>query len=239
MSAPIKLVLTDIEGTTSSIAFVKDTLFPYAAAHLPDYVRQHQNDDKVQQQLALTADIVNHDGGHLAADDTEALISVLLDWIATDRKATPLKTLQGMIWEAGYRNGDYQAHMYPDATRCLRQWQAEGVPLYVYSSGSVKAQQLFFGFSQDGDLLPLFRGHFDTQVGAKQETDSYHTILAQLQQQHANLEAADVLFLSDIEAELDAAQAAGMATCWLVRDDATDITAARHPVARSFDEISV
>ncbi|MBM96806.1 MAG: acireductone synthase [Oceanospirillaceae bacterium] len=238
MPASVKIILTDIEGTTSSISFVKDTLFPYAAEHLPSYIRHNVDDTAVQQQLASTAAMVHDEGGNVDATDIDAVTRVLLGWIAEDRKATPLKALQGMIWEDGYRNGDYQAHMYPDATEHLRQWHERGIPLYVYSSGSVRAQELFFGFSQDGDLLPLFSGHFDTRVGAKQEADAYRKILKQLQKQH-EVESSDVLFLSDIESELDAAREAGMVTCWLVRDDATDSSAARHPVARSFADIKI
>ena len=163
-------------------------------------------------------------------------LSSLLQWIAEDRKATPLKALQGMIWKTGYENGDYQAHMYPDATEYLKKWHDSGLPLYVYSSGSVKAQELFFGYSQDGNLLPLFKGHFDTLMGGKRETQSYLNILAELQKTHAGLNAKDVLFLSDIKEELDAAKEAGMQTVWLLRD--SDIPAgAAHKAVKSFAEI--
>lgn len=234
----IQLVLTDIEGTTSSIAFVKDVLFPYAAEHLPNFIRQNIDDTAVQQQLKAAAAIVKDEGGQADATDITAMTDILLGWIQQDRKATPLKALQGMIWEAGYQQGDYQAHMYPDATECLRRWHAQGLPLYVYSSGSVRAQELFFGFSQDGDLLPLFAGHFDTRVGTKQAVASYQKILERLTQQH-EIQAGNVLFLSDIEAELDAAREAGMQTCWLVRDPVTETGHSRHPVATTFHEIEL
>jgi len=215
----VKLILTDIEGTTSSIAFVKDVLFPYAAQHLPDYIRNHLSDPQVQEQLTATAQLAAAEGLNIDASDHEALIALLQEWIAADRKVTPLKALQGLIWESGYKNRDYAAHMYADATEYLQRWHANGIPLYVYSSGSVQAQKLFFGYSQDGDLLPLFSGHFDTLVGGKREVGSYRNILAELQKQH-DIQAADVLFLSDIAEELDAAREAGMQTCWLVRDGA-------------------
>tara|TARA_R110002167_G_scaffold130779_3_gene314407 strand:+ start:9282 stop:10001 length:720 start_codon:yes stop_codon:yes gene_type:complete len=232
----VKVILTDIEGTTSSIAFVKDVLFPYAASHLAGYVRVNRNAPLVQQQLQATAQLLEEEspGSEATAADTDALINTLLEWIAADRKATPLKVLQGLIWETGYKNGDYAAHMYPDATANLRQWHADGIPLYVYSSGSVKAQQLFFGYSQDGNLLPLFSGHFDTQSGAKQAADSYRNIVQQLQTQHVGLLAADVLFLSDIEAELDAAREAGLQTCWLIRNGNIP-QASAHTAVPSFD----
>ena len=240
MDASVKVILTDIEGTTSSISFVKDVLFPYAAEHLPQYVRDHINDDAVKVALQQTAELAAEDGENLSnddiADNTDALIEKLLQWIAEDRKATPLKALQGLIWKTGYENGDYQAHMYPDATEYLKKWHDSGLPLYVYSSGSVKAQELFFGYSQDGNLLPLFKGHFDTLVGGKRETQSYLNILADLQKNHAGLHANNVLFLSDIKEELDAAKEAGMQTVWLLRD--SEIPAdAEHKAVGSFAEI--
>ncbi len=232
----VKLILTDIEGTTSSISFVKDVLFPYAADNLPAFVKENINDEKVQTALQQTAELAAEDGDNISADNTDALIAKLLQWISEDRKATPLKALQGLIWKTGYENGDYRAHMYPDATEYLKKWNDSGLPLYVYSSGSVKAQELFFGYSLDGNLLPLFKGHFDTLMGGKRETQSYLNILAELQKTHAGLNAADVLFLSDIEEELDAAKEAGMQTVWLVREDGIPADA-EHKVVKSFAEI--
>ena len=139
----VKLILTDIEGTTSSISFVKDVLFPYAADHLPAFVKENINDEKVQTALQQTAELAAEDGENISADNTDALIARLLQWISEDRKATPLKALQGLIWKTGYEQGDYKAHMYPDATEYLKKWHGSGLPLYVYSSGSVKAQKLF------------------------------------------------------------------------------------------------
>ena len=232
----VKLILTDIEGTTSSISFVKDVLFPYAAEHLPAFVKANLSDEKVQTALQQTAELAAEDGDVINAEDTDALIAKLLQWISEDLKATPLKALQGLIWKTGYENGDYTAHMYPDATEYLKKWHDNGLPLYVYSSGSVKAQELFFGYSKDGNLLPLFKGHFDTLVGGKRETQSYLNILAELQKTHTGLNAADVLFLSDIKEELDAAKEAGMQTVWLIRED--DIPAdAEHKAVKSFSGI--
>ena len=230
----IKAILTDIEGTTSSIAFVRDVLFPYAAHHLPMFVRAHAQDPVVREQLRAAA----QEAG-VAENDYPAIIDALQLWIAQDRKVTPLKALQGLLWEHGYRNGDYQAHMYADAAQCLQRWHAEGVPLYVYSSGSVQAQKLFFGFSECGDLTPLFSGYFDTTSGPKQEADSYRRIVAEM-----GFKAAEVLFLSDIAGELDAAKTAGLQTCWLVRPadttaDEKALAATKHAVAKSFLEVVV
>ena len=232
----VRLILTDIEGTTSSISFVKEVLFPYAARNLAAYVRLHITDDFVQQQLQATLDILIDEGiTHLTINNTEALTQALQNWIEQDRKVTPLKALQGKIWESGYRNGDYHAHVYPDALHHLQDWHAAGIPLYIYSSGSVEAQQLFFGFTQYGDLLPLFSGHFDTLTGAKIDTTSYQSIANELTLRHG-IHAGEILFLSDIKAELDAAREAGLQTCWLIRDGELP-QQPEHTAVRSFDEI--
>lgn len=205
---PIKAILTDIEGTTSAVSFVFDVLFPYAARHLPDFVRQHATRADVAEQLQA----VRQESGEAAAD-VERVIEILLGWIAEDRKATPLKALQGMVWEQGYQAGQLKGHVYPDAVQALQRWHQQGYELFVYSSGSIQAQKLIFGCSDAGDLSGLFSGYFDTTSGPKREEQSYRRI-----SQAMACPAAQVLFLSDIVQELDAAKAAGMATCGLVRD---------------------
>lgn len=198
---PVRAILTDIEGTTSSIAFVKDVLFPYARRELPRFVREHGGDPEVRRWL----DAVATEQGGICTDDT--LVEVLQGWIDQDRKHTALKALQGMIWDAGYRTADFTAHIYPDAADALREWHDAGLPLYVYSSGSVPAQRLFFGHSDAGDLTPLFSGWFDTGTGGKREAGSYRRIAESL-----GVPPGDVLFLSDVVEELDAAREAGMQT---------------------------
>lgn len=224
----IKAIVTDIEGTTSSLSFVKDVLFPYAREHICEYVASHAAEADVAEQLRA----VSQEAGR-ELTPTEAS-ELLVQWIDEDRKITPLKTLQGMIWEAGYRNGDFTGHMYEDAVRNLKLWKEKGVRLYVYSSGSVYAQKLLFGYTDYGDLTPLFSGYFDTHTGHKQETSSYEIISSEIGER-----AGDILFLSDVREELDAARAAGMQTRWLVRDaDSVDATAA-HLQVRDFDAISL
>jgi enolase-phosphatase E1 len=203
----IKAILTDIEGTTSAVSFVFDVLFPYAAAHLPDYLREHATVAEVAAQL----DAVRADSNEPQAD-IERVIEILLGWIAEDRKATPLKALQGMVWQQGYLAGQIKGHVYPDAVQALQRWHSEGYELYVYSSGSIQAQKLIFGRSEAGDLSGLFSGYFDTTSGPKREVQSYRTIASAI-----GRPAQDILFLSDIVQELDAAQAASMVTCGLVR----------------------
>lgn len=205
---PIKAILTDIEGTTSAVSFVFDVLFPYAREHLPGFVRAHAEAPAVAAQLAA----VRAESGEADAD-VERVIAILLEWIAADRKATPLKALQGMVWEQGYRAGQLKGHVYPDAVEALRAWHAAGYALNVYSSGSIQAQKLIFGCSAAGDLTPLFDAYFDTTSGGKREAASYARIAAAL-----GRPAGEILFLSDVVEELDAAQAAGMATCGLARD---------------------
>ena len=221
----IKAIVTDIEGTTSSLSFVKDVLFPYARQHLPDFVARHSGDPQVQ---ALLKDAKQLAGGHL---DQAALIEQFIGWIDADQKITPLKSLQGLIWLDGYRNGDFTGHVYEDAERNLKTWHGQGFKLYVYSSGSVQAQKLLFGFSDFGDLTPLFSGYFDTHIGGKREAESYQRIAAEL-----GLPTEQILFLSDIKEELDAARQAGLATCWLVREQ-TPNPDALHLQVSDFDAI--
>ncbi|WP_045727763.1 acireductone synthase [Xanthomonas sp. GPE 39] len=205
MAAP-RAILTDIEGTTSSISFVKDVLFPYARRALPGFVSEHGQQPQVRQWL----DTVASECGSICTD--AVIVETLQGWIDQDRKHTALKALQGMIWESGYRDADFTAHIYPDAAPALRRWYADGRALYVYSSGSVPAQQLFFGHSDAGDLRSLFSGWFDTEIGAKREQASYVRIAEAI-----GLPPMQIVFLSDVVAELDAARAAGMDTVLIDR----------------------
>ena len=220
----IRAILTDIEGTTSSISFVKDVLFPYARANMREFVHANADNPVVRQAL----DEVESAVGRLL-DDDEA-VDQLIAWIDEDRKITPLKTLQGLIWEAGYHDGDFSGHIYPDTAGALRRWHAAGVDLYVYSSGSVQAQRLLFGHTAYGDLTPLFRGFFDTRVGPKASEASYQKIRTAI-----GLPAEQILFLSDIPAELDAARACGMQTLQLRRD--ADTPHSDHPSATDFTQV--
>jgi enolase-phosphatase E1 len=224
----IKAIVTDIEGTTSSIDFVHQTLFPYAKQHLRRYLHQHADAPNVAAQIAATAAIE----GHSFASIDEAA-DVLERWIAEDRKATPLKDLQGLIWAEGYAAGELSGHVYADTPVFLRQWHAAGKTLYVYSSGSEGAQKLIFGHSDAGDLTPLFSGYFDTRIGMKREAVSYRIILERI-----NLPGDAVLFLSDIGEELDAAREAGMQTCQLIRDGKAKPFPA-HRQARDFSEVVI
>ena len=203
----IRAVVTDIEGTTSSIDFVHQVLFPYAKQHLRAYLRANASEAAVQQVLHDVEALEHRD---LSIDEAA---DVLERWIAEDRKVTPLKQLQGMIWAQGYAAGELKGHVYADTPPALKRWHAQGLKLYVYSSGSVDAQKLIFGHTDYGDLTPLFSGYFDTRVGGKRDAGSYETIL-----QKTGFKGDEVLFLSDVGEELDAAREAGMQTLQLIRD---------------------
>lgn len=223
----IRAILTDIEGTTSSLSFVRDVLFPFARKRLPAFIVTHADKAEVQHWLHEAA----REAGLISASQ-DAIIALLQRWIDEDRKSTALKALQGMIWKQGYENGDYRAHIYPEVAAKLRAWREQGLRIYVYSSGSVEAQKLFFGFSQAGDLRSLFDGYFDTQTGPKRETRSYRNITALI-----GLPAEEIVFLSDIEAELDAAKRAGMKTVLLARAPSACPAQSTHACVNDFDAL--
>ena len=224
----IRAIVTDIEGTTSSLSFVKEVLFPYARRHLENFVRTHQQQTAIAQ---LLNDVRNEVGDHSLSLD--GVNTQLISWIDQDKKITPLKALQGLIWEQGYREGDFHGHIYADALEQLRAWHAHGIQLAVYSSGSVYAQKLLFAHTEAGDLTPLFSHYFDTQIGAKIDSNSYRKITEVM-----GLPSDEILFLSDIKAELDAAKQAGMQTCWLVRDAIPD-PQAPHMQVNQFGAIQI
>ena len=224
----IKAILTDIEGTTTSLSFVKDVLFPYADQHMQDFVVAHRQDPAV----ASLIDDVRLETGNAVLSLADA-IAQLRQWIVEDKKVTPLKAIQGLMWEEGYRNGDFTGHVYEDAVRHLLHWHELGLKLYVYSSGSVYAQKLLFGYSDAGDLTALFSGYFDTAVGHKRDVAAYRHIIEAI-----GLPADEILFLSDIAEELDAAAQAGMKTCCLVREN-QPIDHLNHHWVKNFDELNV
>lgn len=220
----IKAILTDIEGTTSSISFVKDVLFPYAYRHLPGFVQEY-----AQEIETILNDVRAEENNNNLSD--EEVVEVLQRWIEEDKKLTPLKTLQGMIWQAGYEAGELHGHIYEDAVERLKRWKKAGFDLYIYSSGSVAAQKLLFSNTASGDLTPLFSGYFDTTTGPKLQSESYEKIAAQI-----GLAPERILFLSDNTQEIEAAAKAGMPVIVLDRDGLQDGTP-KYKVAKSFEEI--
>lgn len=230
----IKAIVTDIEGTTSSISFVRDVLFPYARAALPKFIENNHSKLEVSLYIKRIAEETQ-----TSANDLDSIIAILLSWIDHDVKNTNLKALQGMIWVDGYLNGTYAAPVYEDAYKQLLQWQQAGIPLYVYSSGSVPAQKLFFKHSQKGDLSVLFSDYFDTEMGGKRSASSYSAIA-----EHIKIPAENILFLSDIVEELDAAREAGWQTILIDRledyaEPRVDELANKHTRVTEFTAIQV
>jgi enolase-phosphatase E1 len=223
-------VLVDVEGTTSAVAYVYDVMFPFARKGIAGYIAQHWDDASfanVRQQFATDA------GRELATPDE--LTAEALRLMDGDVKATGLKTLQGLVWEAGFRSGELRAHVFADVPPALAVWRDAGLDVRVYSSGSIHAQQLFFGHTEAGDLLPYFSGHYDTTTGPKREAASYTAIANDW-----GLAPSEILFLSDITEELYAARAAGMQTALVVRPGNAQATPAEppHSVIESFEQIT-
>ncbi|MCP5015900.1 MAG: acireductone synthase [Ketobacter sp.] len=207
-SSPVKAIVTDIEGTTTSISFVADVLFPYAKARIQDYVVENAAVPAVAAEISA----VRAEAGEPDAS-VERVGEILVSWIEQDLKITPLKTLQGMIWRSGYEDGSLKGHLYPEVATKLKGWKQQGIQLSIYSSGSEAAQKLLFGYSEAGDLTPLFDHFFDTRIGGKRESASYEQI-----KQTLGLPGHEILFLSDVVAELDAAAEAGVLTVALDRE---------------------
>ncbi len=220
----IRAILTDIEGTTSSLSFVKDVLFPYSKERLRDFIQRHSQDKEVRRILREVQEIEPSDP-----------VETLLKWIEEDRKVTPLKELQGLIWEEGYISGELKGHIYEDAYKRLKEWHGRGIPIYIYSSGSVKAQKLLFGHTNYGDLNYLFSGYFDTKVGSKKDPNSYRRIAREI-----GLKPEEILFLSDNPEEIEAAAKAGMRVIRLAREGENEpIEGFPYPQVRSFEEITL
>jgi enolase-phosphatase E1 len=197
--------LLDIEGTTTPIDFVTRTLFPYSRKHLRAYVESHEEElAQVARALAEEEDATEH------WTDLVGYLEWLMDH---DRKSTGLKTIQGLIWESGYRSGELLAEVYDDVEPVMRKWISEGATVHIFSSGSVLAQKLLFGHLPNGDLTPLISSYFDTTTGPKREPTSYHKIAVEI-----GKDPSEILFLSDISEEVDAARAAGMAAVQVLRD---------------------
>ncbi|HEY0553716.1 MAG TPA: acireductone synthase [Thermoanaerobaculia bacterium] len=234
-ATPPLAVLTDIEGTTTSIAFVYDVLFPYAAARLEPACAQAEPGPDLWEALARLREEHGRDAADAAADPPPPFGdgAPYARWLMErDRKSTGLKLLQGLIWDEGYARGEIRGHLYPDVPPVLAAWRAAGRRLRIFSSGSVRAQKLLFGYSEHGDLTPLFEGFHDTTTGPKQEPAAYTAIAAAFA-----LPPGDILFLSDVTAELDAAAGAGFRTGLLVRPGNRPAQAGAHPAYASFAEI--
>ncbi len=217
----VRGVLLDIEGTTSSISFVHDVMFPFVREHLSDFLhrRWHSTEmDSVREQLAKDDGQSNWDAWlESRRVEPESALEVfqqrILEWMDADAKVTGLKSLQGLIWDSGFKNGQLRSHVYPDVLPAIRKWRDQGLDVRIYSSGSIAAQKLFFGHvAEHGDVLSLFSGHYDTTIGNKREAASYQKVAADW-----GLAPSEILFVSDLEPELAAAHAAGIQVVASVR----------------------
>lgn len=227
----IRAIICDIEGTTSSITFVHKVLFPLALEKVDSYLQAHAADKDVAEQLENLWQRM----ASAAATPTErfaALSEQLKTYIRNDVKDTTLKWVQGKIWKEAFEAGSVKGHVYPEVPDFFKRWKEAGLTLFIYSSGSVEAQQQMFSYSEAGDLTVFLSGYFDTTTGMKREAGSYEKISAA-----TGFAASEMLFLSDIVEELTAAQAVGMQTCLLLREGAqakTDYTGAK---AADFSEV--
>lgn len=233
----VRALLLDVEGTTTSVEFVYGILFPYARARMGDYLRAHGADPEVHgfvEDLRREHDRAAGNPPDWNLNEPAASAEAYALWLMDrDRKSTPLKELQGRIWEAAYRCGDVRGHVFGDVGRAFRRWMDAEAEVYIFSSGSVRAQRLLFRYSEAGDLTRYLCGHFDTTVGTKKEAESYKKIAAE-----CGLEPSAMLFVSDSPDELDAAAEAGLRTLASVRPgNAATAEAIRHPVIATFDDI--
>ena len=219
-------ILLDIEGTTTPISFVYDVLFPFARCHVSQYVKhadltdlKHEYDDEVRKGS----------NPPLWSEDPVAYIYWLMD---QDRKSTALKRIQGEIWHEGYERGLLHGEVFPDVPGALERWQRNGIDLRIFSSGSILAQRLLFSSTPAGDLTKFLRGYFDTTTGPKNVAASYGTIAKSFR-----VAPSEILFISDITRELDAAREAGMQTRLCIRTGNHPQPANKHKTITTFDEI--
>ncbi|QEG24741.1 acireductone synthase [Mariniblastus fucicola] len=211
------VILLDIEGTTSSIDFVHDVMFPFARKRVPGFVASNWDSPELNGCIELLSEDLGKESvaawlSGNAESNQQSVIDAVVDMIDNDVKATGLKQLQGIIWKSGFHSGELVAHLYKDTAPALERWKDAGLDLRIYSSGSIAAQKLFFGHSVAGDLLHLFSANYDTTTGPKKEAESYHRIAADI-----GVDADQIVFVSDVPAELDAAAEAGFQTVLSLR----------------------
>ena len=229
--SPTRAIVLDIEGTTTPVEFVYQVLFPFARAQAAAYLRRESESAACRAAIeGLRAEQARDREQHL---QPPAVIPDYVLWLMDrDRKSPGLKALQGLIWQEGFRSGELRGLVYPDVPRALERWRAKGIDIYIYSSGSVLAQQLLFGSTDDGDLTKFLNGHFDTAVGPKSSANSYRSIAEQLE-----IAPSQILFVSDVAAELDAARDAGLRVALCVRPGSARVDGRMYPVVGSFDEV--
>jgi enolase-phosphatase E1 len=235
-STSTKGILLDIEGTTTPIAFVHDVLFSYARAHVRNYLDQQPEvtaADVAQLREEHERDVNNGEQPPPLNNDTESIVNYVNWLIDRDRKSTGLKSLQGKIWREGYRQGTLKAQVFSDVRPALERWHEAKLRISIFSSGSALAQQLLFAHTEAGDLTTFISDYFDTNVGRKADPESYHRIAKTIE-----LQPNEILFISDVVAELEAANTAGMKTLLSIRPgNQPQPGADRFRILHTFDEV--
>lgn len=243
LTTPVAALVLDIEGTTTPIDFVYNVLFPYARTHVKDYLAHHRSLPPVRADIAglceenaedarrgLNPPPLSRSAEEASLDEVEAYVRWLMDH---DRKATPLKSLQGKIWEEGYRRGELRSLVFDDVPRAFKRWRERGKAICIYSSGSILAQKLLFAHTEAGDLTSLISAYFDTNIGAKKDPESYRRIAGELK-----LKSSAMLFISDVTDELDAAASAGFQTSLCIRPgNHPQNSASPHSMITTFDDL--
>ena len=228
-----KVILLDIEGTTTPIDFVHKKLFPFAEARMAEFVLESFEDLRDEIEQLVEEHTRYSDAENLDPNSPDSVSAYLVHLIKVDRKSTPLKSIQGKIWQVGYESGELKSEIFPDVPPALERWTAAGKIIAIYSSGSVLAQKLLFKYTDHGDLTPYISAYFDTTSGGKRESESYRKIASEL-----NLPPDEILFVSDVLAELDAANNAGFQTALSIRKG-NAVTEDDHiyPFIKSFDQL--
>ncbi|MCL1142721.1 acireductone synthase [Shewanella gaetbuli] len=221
----IRAIIVDTAGTTTDLNFIQDVLFPYSKNTMADFLDKNQHNALVDYCISDVKDIALEPDADLAR-----VTEILCQWIDEDRKVTPLKTLQGLIWKQGYANSEFTGHIYPDFIDNIERILAANIRIYSFSSGSADAQRLLFSHTDSGDITAKFSGHFDTRTGNKLDKQAYSNICNTI-----SLKPKQMLFISDLVDELKAADAAGMMTCQMVRDPS--IKTGKFNTITTFDEL--
>ncbi len=235
-------ILLDIEGTTSSVSFVYDVMFPFVRRELDKYLCANWDSAALNEVCDLIAKDAGYEsfvvwcGNETEVGKRQQLIRAeVLRLMDGDVKATGLKALQGLIWQSGFESGEMRAHIYDDVLPAIQAWNDAGCDVRIFSSGSIAAQKLFFGHTAAGNLLHLFRSHYDTTTGPKKKAVSYQAIAKDF-----GLPPAQILFLSDVPDELDAARAAGLPTGLCKRPGNAKVAAGHgHPEITSFNQVEL
>ncbi len=223
----VRYILMDIEGTVSDINFVKRVLFPYSREHLPSFIEQNWSDPTVNEKLSLLLEKPVKTSAQI-----QHCINQLLDYIDCDIKNESLKFVQGLIWQKGFESKRFTAPLYPDVLPNWKRWSSMGLPMGIYSSGSVQAQKLFFQHTEQGNILPFLDQHFDLSIGSKKASTSYLNIAETLK-----VPATSIVFLSDITQELASAAEAELQVVHVVRPGTQSSDS--FPVIESFNELKL